>query len=64
MTEKAFYTTGELAEMYGRPEWRVRRIVDTFGEQVPRAGLYRMVPAALLDAVAERLGVKPVGVVG
>ncbi len=64
MTQKSFYTVGQLSELFDVPEWKIRRVVDSFGDTIPRAGQYRLVPAEMLDAVAKRLGVKAVEVAG
>jgi hypothetical protein len=55
MPRKAFFTTREIAELCGAPVWLVRRVVDRLGEEIPRVGLYRLVPAALLDRVQAEL---------
>jgi hypothetical protein len=52
---KSHLTTGEIAAMLGVPGWAVRRAVDTLGENVPRAGLYRLVPREMLGRVREQL---------
>ena len=49
------FTIGELAKRLNEPEWRVRRIVDALGVHIPRAGLYRLVPAELLPQIEEAL---------
>ena len=48
-------TTGQVASFYGVPEWRVRKIVDSLDCDIPRAGLYRMIPRDVLPAIAARL---------
>jgi hypothetical protein len=52
---KAYLTTREVAEHCGIPAWLARRIVDGLGEDVPRIGLYRLVPAGLLPQVEEQV---------
>lgn len=37
-------TIGALSREIAVPEWKVRRVADSLGETVPRAGLYRLVP--------------------
>jgi len=37
-------TTGQVATFYNVPEWRIRRIVDSLDCDIPRVGLYRMIP--------------------
>ena len=48
-------TTGQVAAFYGAPEWRIRKIVDSLDCDIPRAGLYRMIPRDVLPAIAARL---------
>jgi excisionase family DNA binding protein len=45
MAEQTHFTTSEIADSYSAPSWLVRRIVDALGDDVPRAGLYRLVPS-------------------
>lgn len=52
---KAYLTTREVAEHFGIPVWLARRIVDGLQEQIPRVGLYRMVPVALLGRIEDAL---------
>jgi hypothetical protein len=51
MSEKTHLTTGEIAAKLGVPGWAVRRAVDALGEDIPRAGLYRLVPSYLLARI-------------
>lgn len=51
-------TTGQVAAFYAVPEWRIRRIVDSLDCDIPRAGLYRMIPREALPAIAAKLHVK------
>ncbi len=48
-------TVGQVADFFQTPAWRIRRIVDTIGDEVPRAGLYRLIPRSMLPAIAARL---------
>lgn len=48
-------TIGQLAEMTGQPEWKIRRAVDSLDEEIPRAGLYRLIPEELVPQLMERL---------
>ncbi len=48
-------TTGQVAAFYAVPEWRIRRIVDSLDCDIPRVGLYRMIPREALPAIAEKL---------
>ena len=54
MTQR-FYTIGQLAEQFHEPEWKLRRIIDSLGVGVPRAGQYRLVPASLLPSIEAKL---------
>jgi hypothetical protein len=51
MARKTHFTTGEVALQLGIPVWLARRIVDDLGEDIPRVGLYRLVPAGLVGRV-------------
>jgi hypothetical protein len=53
MIQKTHLTTGEIAAEIGAPAWLVRRIIDTLDKDIPRAGLYRVVPRALLGRIQE-----------
>jgi hypothetical protein len=55
MTTQSHLTTGDIALFYGAAHWQVRRVVDSLGEQIPRAGLYRLVPRTLLDRIGTEL---------
>jgi hypothetical protein len=55
MDHKTHLTTGEIAAEFDVPGWLVRRAVDALGEEIPRAGLYRLVPLSLLDRVREEI---------
>lgn len=49
-----FFTTGEIASRLNQPIWLVRRIVDSLAIELPRVGLYRLVPeSAVQDIAAE-----------
>ncbi len=50
-----YWTIGQLAQHFGEPHWRVRRVVDAINAELPRAGLYRLVPANLVAEVGQRL---------
>ncbi len=60
MTQE-FLTIGQLAKRFDQPEWKIRRIVDAVSGEVPRFGLYRAVPVALLPKIIERLARKTAG---
>jgi hypothetical protein len=51
MSDKSHLTTGEIAAKLGVPGWAVRRAVDALGEDISRAGLYRLVPSCLLARI-------------
>jgi hypothetical protein len=55
MATTRFFTVGKLAAKYERPEWLLRRIVDSFGLELPRAGQYRLVPSHLLGRIEQEL---------
>ena len=53
--KQVFFTVGEIAQREHAPVWKVRRVVDSLCRNLPRAGLYRLVPLDLLPAIRERL---------
>jgi hypothetical protein len=55
MDTPTYITTGQIADMFGIADWQVRRVVDALGKEIPRAGLYRLVPRSLLASVATEL---------
>jgi hypothetical protein len=48
-------TVGEVAEIFQAPEWKVRRIVDSLGVEIQRAGRYRLIPRSMLAAIGAKL---------
>jgi hypothetical protein len=52
---KTHYTTREVAKALGVRDWQARRAVDALGAEIPRAGLYRLVPGEMLGQVKEQL---------
>jgi hypothetical protein len=48
-------TTGRVAALFGAPSWKVRRIVDSLAPDVPRVGLYTLMPRELLGQIAIKL---------
>ena len=52
---QVFLTVGEIARRVHAPVWKVRRIVDSLGRDIPRAGQYRLVSADMLPAIVERV---------
>ena len=61
MTLASHLTTGQVAAFYNVPEWRIRRIVDSLDCDIPRVGLYRMIPRDVLPAIAAKLQGKVAG---
>ncbi len=55
MLESSHLTVGDVAKMFGVPNWKVRRIVDGLGADIPRAGQYRLVSRELLGLIAIEL---------
>ena len=56
MSQPSDLTVGQVADFFGAPDWRVRRIVDSLGIEIARAGHYRLIPRTLLPAIAAKLG--------
>jgi hypothetical protein len=52
MPLSTYITTGKLAEELRVPVWLVRRAVDALGDEIPRAGLYRLIPRELVPRIA------------
>jgi hypothetical protein len=48
-------TVGEVARIFQAPEWRVRKIVDSLGLEIQRAGGYRLVPRSMLAIIGAKL---------
>jgi hypothetical protein len=48
-------TIPQVAARFGVPDWKVRRIVDSLDIEVQRAGLYRLIPTSMLEAIANEL---------
>ena len=55
MSASTHLTIGEIAAFFGVEDWQARRAVDSLGAEIPRAGLYRLVPRILLGQVAAEL---------
>jgi DNA-binding transcriptional MerR regulator len=56
MSDASVYTTGDVAERYGIPEWRVRRLYERGILPEPaRAGTYRLIRAEDLPGVENAL---------
>ena len=60
MPSPSHLTTGQVAEIFGAPEWRVRRIVDSLPPdvEIQRAGLYRLIPRSALPAIGIALEIR------
>lgn len=48
-------TVGQISELFGLPNWKVRRAVDALKIEIPRAGNYRIIPRNLLGKIAAEL---------
>jgi hypothetical protein len=48
-------TVGEVARIFQAPEWRVRKIVDSLAPEIQRAGMYRLIPRAMLATIGAKL---------
>jgi hypothetical protein len=55
MINRTHLTIGQIAEIYGVPAWKIRRVVDSIGADIPRIGLYRCVPRDLLGTIVAEL---------
>ena len=55
MSAKMYFTIGEVADLYGIPEWKIRRVVDALDDNIPRAGRYRLVPRGTLATLTLEL---------
>ena len=51
MIEIGPLTVGEIAEFYGEPDWKIRRIVDALPDEIQRVGRYRSIPRSLLPKI-------------
>ncbi len=52
---KTHLTIGDIAGIFAVPAWKIRRVVDSLGADIPRIGSYRTVPRELLGAIAAKL---------
>jgi hypothetical protein len=48
-------TVGDVSDIFGVAEWRVRRSVDSIECEMVRAGLYRLIPRSQLATVGAEL---------
>ncbi len=54
MSENDSLTTREVGEIFGQPEWRIRRIADSL-PNIPRFGGKRVIPRNRLAEIAAAL---------
>jgi hypothetical protein len=50
-----FLTTRQVGEIIGRPEWLIRRVVDSLDTPVQRFGHKRMIPAAMVEVIRDEV---------
>jgi hypothetical protein len=55
VTTQTYLTTREVAEHHGVAVWQARLVIDSLGVEIPRAGLYRLVPVGMLGQVGLEL---------
>ena len=55
MCQTSNLTVGQVADFFQAPEWKIRRIVDSMGTDIQRAGLYRLIPRSMLPAIGAKL---------
>ena len=53
MCQSSHLTVGQVAEIYAAPEWKIRRLVDSLGVEIQRAGGYRLIPRSMLATIAQ-----------
>ena len=51
MCQSTHLTIGDIAEFYGEPDWKIRRIVDALPDEIQRIGRYRLIPRDLLPKI-------------
>jgi hypothetical protein len=51
MQNLSHLTIGDIADFYGEPDWKIRRIVDALPDDIPRAGRYRLIPRGLIPKI-------------
>ncbi len=54
MSQSNSLTTRQVGEIFGQPEWRIRRIVDSL-PNIPRFGGKRVIPRDRLPEIAASL---------
>ena len=55
MADGNLLTVPQVAAFFDLPTWKIRRIVDSAGVHVPRAGQYRLIERSLLPTIAAEL---------
>ena len=55
MSSGDLLTVGDVSEIFGVAEWRVRRSIDSVECEMVRAGLYRLIPRSQLATVGAEL---------
>lgn len=53
-----FLTTRQVGEIVERPEWLIRRVVDSLGVPIAKFGHKRMIPADLVDAIRQAIAAR------
>lgn len=53
--ESELSTVGQVAKQLGVPGWKVRRVVDSVGASVAKAGLYRLIAPAGVELIRAEL---------
>lgn len=48
---KSHLTVVEVAEIFGEPDWKIRRIVDALPDEIQRIGRYRLIPRELISKI-------------
>jgi hypothetical protein len=55
VSKEDLLTIGDVSDIFGVAEWRVRRSVDSIECEMVRAGLYRLIPRSQLATVGAEL---------
>lgn len=50
-----FSTVGQVAKEFGVPGWKVRRVADSVGASVAKAGLYRLITREGVELIRKEL---------
>ena len=51
MSETSPLTIGDVADFFGEPDWKIRRIVDALPDEIQRIGRYRLIHRELLPKI-------------